>query len=279
MSGVRPPDGPSPPDLPAAPMPTPMAMPELAEAAARFERLLGQPMDRPSAPPADLPIGEAAAAPGSDPPSPFTLQLRPPAEPRGGIGQDASATPTETPPPREAAPPRAASAPPPAEAGREETHDDPWPGPDCPPPPPLTAIEPPPARPETPAPPPPTPPARSAELAALIDSVADRVIVAQGRDGHAEIRMTLRGEALGQTEVTILRAEGGIAIRLDAGSAEAGLLLRDHGGALAERLAERLGERVTLELRPADTGGQPGEGRDRRSRGHEEILRYMAERR
>jgi len=111
----------------------------------------------------------------------------------------------------------------------------------------------------------------------LAETLADRILVGRAQNGQAEIRVSLRGEALGQTEIIITRADGGISIRLEPGSASAGQVLYENVSALTERLAERLGERVSVELQPAQAGSREGDRQDRRSRGHEAILRYVAD--
>lgn len=268
MSGIRPPDG-APAHAPAAPEPPPPP-PDVTEAAARFDRLLAE--------------GQGRARDEADPPGLFALHRE-----RGDGGVSARqeapggvppvATDTELPSPFALLRPPGAEAAPAAEdrpvdeAGSAEARpgEGEARGPAETPPNPYAVT---PA--EAPASPDTAAPARAAELAELAERLTERILIGRGGDGGAEIRMTLRGEALGRTEVTIARADGGIAIRLEPGSEAAGLLLRENGSALVERLAERLGERVTLELPP---GGNQDQGRNRRSRGHDDILRYMAERR
>jgi len=115
------------------------------------------------------------------------------------------------------------------------------------------------------------------EVNELVEALAGGILVGRAENGQAEIRLTLRGEALGQTQIIITRADGGIAVRLEPGSASAGQVLYDNVSALTERLAERLHERVSVELQPAQAGSREGDRQDRRSRGHEAILRYVAE--
>jgi hypothetical protein len=121
-------------------------------------------------------------------------------------------------------------------------------------------------------------PPRAAELAELVGTLADRVLVGQRADGTAEIRVTLKGEALGATEVTIARSGGALELRFEPQTESAAALLRDHGESLARGLSDRLESRVVIAVADArDARGGHGDGqREGRSRGFEDIVTYAA---
>jgi type III secretion system needle length determinant len=120
------------------------------------------------------------------------------------------------------------------------------------------------------------------ELSALVDQVADRVLVGTREDGTTELRIALKGTALDGAELRIARAEGGVQVQILAGGPALDLLAKQ-GAALAEGLADRLGSRVTVEVvappGEAGAGGQQGggqQGREGRSRGLEALLMSWA---
>lgn len=118
------------------------------------------------------------------------------------------------------------------------------------------------------------------ELAALVDQVADRVLVGTREDGATELRIALKGTALDGAELRIARAEGAVQVQIVAEGPALDLLAKQ-GATLAEGLANRLGGRVSVEVvaPPGEAGasgqggGQQGQGqREGRSRGLEALL-------
>ncbi|MBL6080033.1 hypothetical protein JMJ56_18590 [Belnapia sp. T18] len=121
--------------------------------------------------------------------------------------------------------------------------------------------------------------ARREALAKLVDSVVDRVLVSGQAAGTAVLHASVQSDALGgAVQVEIARAAQGLEVRIEAQGMDGQQLLRDRGAELAAQLADRLGERVVLQV-PAATGGE-GAGaedeRQRRSRGYEAMLSYAA---
>jgi type III secretion system needle length determinant len=122
-------------------------------------------------------------------------------------------------------------------------------------------------------------PARGAELTELADKIAERVLVGKRADGEQELRVTLNSELFGNTEVSIARHQGVLEVRIDTMSQDMQRLLRDNAADFAGGLSGRLGIPVSLEVNAAgqaDQAYQQGGGDNRRSRGYEQILRYVA---
>ena len=118
------------------------------------------------------------------------------------------------------------------------------------------------------------PSSRPAELARLVDAVADRVMVSQGAGGEAELRVTLRDEVFGQTDISIIRQGDTLAVRIATGSET----LQAYGADLAQELSDRLRCRVVMEIGAGS--GASGERHSRqRSRGFDDIMQYVAEQR
>lgn len=119
---------------------------------------------------------------------------------------------------------------------------------------------------------------RGSGIAELVDRLAERVLVGQRADGTAEIRLTLRGDVMGGTEVRIARVEQGLELHIDAASEAALRTLRERGDDLVQGLSDRLGGAVSLQVTSSlrqDGSGDP----NRRSSGYDDILTYMADRR
>jgi type III secretion system needle length determinant len=125
----------------------------------------------------------------------------------------------------------------------------------------------------------PVAPVRGAELTELADKIAERVLVGKRADGEQELRVTLNSELFGNTEVSIARRQGALEVRIDTMSQDMQRLLRDNAAEFAGGLSERLGIPVALEVNAAgqaDQTDRQGSGDNRRSRGYEQILRYVA---
>ena len=129
---------------------------------------------------------------------------------------------------------------------------------------------------------------RAAEIADLAHTLTERVLVGERADGAQQIRVTLRGDVLGRTEVTIAQGADGLEVHFEPASNGAAFLLRERGAELARTLSERLDSRVVVgvaaigELGTGSGGGGGGGGggeRNSRSRGFDEIVSYVAERR
>ncbi|CCB66681.1 hypothetical protein [Hyphomicrobium sp. MC1] len=118
---------------------------------------------------------------------------------------------------------------------------------------------------------------RSAEIAELVDKIAERVLVGQRADGQTEIRVTMRSDLLGGSEVRIARGDSGLELHIDATSDAALRTVQERGDELVQSLADRLDSRVTLQL--ADQRRAGDEGQRQRSAGYDDILSYVAERR
>ncbi len=119
---------------------------------------------------------------------------------------------------------------------------------------------------------------RHRELYGLVGAIVDRVLVGE-REGNPELRITLRGEIWGQSELQITRGDGGLAITILAGNEASSAILARRGQDLAGQLAEKLDTRVVLQVaapQESDLSGG-GEGRqERRSSGLDALLTYAA---
>ncbi len=122
-------------------------------------------------------------------------------------------------------------------------------------------------------------PVRGAELSELADKIAERVLVGTRTDGEAELRITLNSETFGATEVSLARHHGTLELRIDTMSFETRKLLQANAAEFTTALSTRLGMTVALEVNAAgeaDPTFQQGGDDNRRSRGYEQILRYVA---
>jgi hypothetical protein len=121
------------------------------------------------------------------------------------------------------------------------------------------------------------PPSRSAELAKLVATAAGRVLVDRGAAGdEAKLTVTLRSDLFADTDVTVSAAAGTLEVQIATGSTTLVPLLRSQGDALAQELAQRLGMRIVLEV-GATAGSSDERDGNRRSRGLEPLLHYVAE--
>jgi hypothetical protein len=133
---------------------------------------------------------------------------------------------------------------------------------------------------ETPQPTETITPVRGAELSELADKVAERVLTGTRADGEAEIRITLNSEMFGATEVSLAKHQGALELRIDTMSTEMRKLMEDNGANFATDLAKRLDMPVVVEVNAAsrsDEAFRQGDQDNRRSRGYEQIVRYVAE--
>lgn len=119
-------------------------------------------------------------------------------------------------------------------------------------------------------------PSRAAELAGLVDQVAERVLVGQRADGATEVRITLKGGDLAGTDVSLALRDGSLEVRIAPLTGAANDLLRGEAANLSRTLAERLGQHVVVEVSAPGGGAGPGDQRRGRSQGYEDILRYAA---
>ncbi|MEJ0017892.1 MAG: hypothetical protein WDN25_15245 [Acetobacteraceae bacterium] len=118
------------------------------------------------------------------------------------------------------------------------------------------------------------------ELRELADKIVDRVLVGQRADGENELRITLNSEMFGTTEVSLAQHQGALELRIDTLSEPMQKLLQDNAADFAGDLAQRLGMPVALEVHAttaADQMQRQGGDDRQRSRGYEQILRYVAE--
>jgi hypothetical protein len=119
---------------------------------------------------------------------------------------------------------------------------------------------------------------RNRELSGLVGGIVDRVLIGN-RDGAPELRVTLKGELFGDSELLISRRDGGIEVTIGAASAAAVDFLARRGDELAGQLAQRLATRVVVQIAPPASAEQSSAGddrQDRRSRGLEALLTYVA---
>jgi len=126
----------------------------------------------------------------------------------------------------------------------------------------------------------PSTPIRGVELSELADKVVERVLSGTRADGEAELRITLNSETFGATEVSLAKHQGALELRIDTMSDDMRLLMARNGEGFTNDLAKRLDMPVTVEVRAASRSDEmfgQGGGDNRRSRGLEQILRYVAE--
>ncbi|MFO1026781.1 MAG: type III secretion HpaP family protein [Acetobacteraceae bacterium] len=125
-----------------------------------------------------------------------------------------------------------------------------------------------------------TQPVGRSELTDLADRIVQEVQVGQRADGENELRITLNQEIFGQTEVNIALHQGALELRIDTLSEEIKGLLQTNASGFADDLAKRLGRPVVLEVNAPGQSEQAAgqdQGDNRRSRGYDQILRYVAE--
>ncbi len=105
-----------------------------------------------------------------------------------------------------------------------------------------------------------------AALSDLVRDVADRITVGEsGPSGQQEVRITLKDEVLGGTEVRITEHEGAVLVTFVAGTKDAEQLLE----AQREEISRALGERLDRDVRVAVTDREGAEAQsqnDGRSR-------------
>jgi type III secretion system needle length determinant len=123
-----------------------------------------------------------------------------------------------------------------------------------------------------------TPPPAEPRAAALNDAVreiADRILVGQSSTtGQQEVRILLKSEVLGGTEVRVSEHAGAVEITFVAGTKDAEAFLQDRGAGMQEQLSQRLDREVRVNLVPADapmgdrrqSAGDAPDGRSRNRR-------------
>lgn len=123
-------------------------------------------------------------------------------------------------------------------------------------------------------------PIRGPELNDLADKITERVLTGTRTDGEAEVKIKLNTEMFGETEVSLAKHQGTLEIRIDTMSEDMQKLMQDNAADFATDLARRLDMPVALEVNAASQTDQmyrQGDDDSRRSRGYEQILRYVAE--
>lgn len=123
-------------------------------------------------------------------------------------------------------------------------------------------------------------PVRGAELNELAEKVVERMLVGKRDDGEFVLRMTLDNAKFGATEVSIARHQGALELRIDTMSDNMKSLFQVNAADFANDLAKRLAMPVVLEVNAPTRSDQPfgqGQGDNQRSRGYDQIIRYMTE--
>ena len=100
-----------------------------------------------------------------------------------------------------------------------------------------------------------------ATLSDLVRDVAERITVGEaGPAGQQEVRITLKDEVLGGTEVRITEHEGAVQITFVAGSKDAEQLLEAQREGFSQALGERLGRDVRVAV--TDREGADAQSRE-----------------
>lgn len=102
-------------------------------------------------------------------------------------------------------------------------------------------------------------------LSELVKEVADRILVGNsGPDGAREVRIILKDEVLGGSEIRISEHAGAIEVAFVAETKDAEQFLESHREDIAAALGERLDREVRVSVtdrNSGDTGGEnPGQG-------------------
>ncbi len=108
-----------------------------------------------------------------------------------------------------------------------------------------------------------TPQRRDQTLSELVSEVADRILVgASGPDGAKEVRILLKDDVLGGSEVRISEHAGAVRVTFVAGTKDAQAFLDNHRQDIASSLGERLDREVevTVTGRDGTTGDNSREG-------------------
>ncbi len=114
-----------------------------------------------------------------------------------------------------------------------------------------------------------TPAARIEKIEQIVAETVSRVLVSDPlHDGRREVRVSLQPDVLPQTDIRLWRESGRLHVEFISTPATLEQSrLADHLPRLADAIHQRqpLGEipAVSISIRPADTHGQPGDGRSR----------------
>jgi type III secretion system needle length determinant len=112
------------------------------------------------------------------------------------------------------------------------------------------------SKPEEPSAPPPG--SSGADLAEVVRAVADRMMVgASGPGGQQEVRIVLKNQVLGGTEIRLSEVEGSLQVHFLAGSPQAESLLRARRQEISSALGERLRRSVRVEVTDRESEQEP----------------------
>jgi type III secretion system needle length determinant len=118
-----------------------------------------------------------------------------------------------------------------------------------------------------------TPPATSMNEA--VREIADRILVGQSATtGQQEVRILLKGDMLGGTEVRISEHAGAVEVTLVAPTKDVEIFLQERGDGMQAQLSQRLDREVRVDVVPADapmadadrSAGEQSDGRSRNRR-------------
>ncbi|WP_142848233.1 type III secretion HpaP family protein [Telmatospirillum sp. J64-1] len=110
-------------------------------------------------------------------------------------------------------------------------------------------------------------PLASADLTALADTVAERILVSdENADGSQEVRIQLKENVLPGTEIRLRHEGGRLVVELVCANADSLRFLDSQRDGLSSLLNSRLKDEVQVRVTPAGPGegsGQPQDGRSR----------------
>jgi type III secretion system needle length determinant len=104
-----------------------------------------------------------------------------------------------------------------------------------------------------------------ATMADLVREVADRIMVGEsGPAGQQEVRIILKDQVLGGTEIRISEHAGAVHVTFVAGTKDAEGFLSQRQGEIATALSDRLDREVRIEVTDPDGQAQPDDARGER---------------
>jgi type III secretion system needle length determinant len=108
----------------------------------------------------------------------------------------------------------------------------------------------------------PTPSGGGADLAEVVREVADRMTIGNsGPAGQQEVRIVLKNQVLGGTEIRVSEFEGNLQVHFLAGNAQAESFLQARRQEIATALGERLRRPIRVEVTDRESEqGRAGEG-------------------